>query len=75
MHQVVILCDGEARGSVRALDTLELVGGGIDEAFVVHEIGHSTIEIVVDTLRKTSTDSTLADCVFGDGAVGFSYCC
>ena len=62
-------------GSVGALDTLELVGGGIDEAFVVHEIGHSTIQIVVDALRGTSTDLTLANRVFGDGTVGFSYSC
>jgi hypothetical protein len=57
------------------LDTLELVGGRIDEAFVVHGIGHSTIEIVVDALRKPSTDSGLANRVFGDGTVGFSYSC
>jgi hypothetical protein len=63
------------RGSVGSLNTLELVGGGIDQAFVVHEIGHSTIQIVVDTLRKTSSDSTLANSVFGDGTVGFSYSC
>jgi hypothetical protein len=63
------------RGSIRALDTLELVGGGIDEAFVVYGIRHSTIEIVVDALREASTDSTLTNRVFGDGAVGFSYSC
>ena len=55
------------------MDTLELVGGGINEASAEHGIGHSTIEIVVDGLGKPSTDSILANRVFGDGTVGFSY--
>jgi hypothetical protein len=72
MHQIAIISKREIKQAKCALSADELEGGRIDSASVVESIVESVTFHIIGILRKTTTNSILADGIFDNRTAGIT---